>query len=325
MHLNLLRNTGILCFLILTISCTPIEKSEVSISLKPELTIGIEEGDENYMFGGIATIEEDEEGNIYVLDFKFRTIKKYDKNGKFIKNIGKKGQGPGEIPQFTVDMALKNGKIYLLLINMVIIYDKDGNYLNSFKLGLFPHYILVDSQEKIILVEADVKTSKYFHVFDSNGKHLSSFGEVFKAPNLELKKISERWHPASVFLSKKGRLFVVHPFQYEILIYKDMDLERTVKRRSKNYESPRVQTEGGGYYREGGIQRIFDVGDYLMVFLNGVKKGKFIEVFDKRDFSYKGSSKIEINGYPEPTQNGSIYFSDEWRITKFKIIIKGMR
>jgi len=133
LHLNLLRNTGILCFLILTISCTPIEKSEVSISLKPELTIGIEEGDENYMFGGIATIEEDEEGNIYVLDFKFRTIKKYDKNGKFI------------------------------------------------------------------------------------------------------------------------------------------------------------------------------------------------EVFDKRDFSYKGSSKIEINGYPEPTQNGNIYFSDEWRITKFKIIIKGMR
>jgi len=59
-----------------------------------------------------------------------------------------------------------------------------------------------------------------------------------------------------------------------------------------------------------------------MVFLNGVKKGRFIEVFDKSDFSYKGSSKVEIKGYPNFTHNGCIYFWDEWRITKFKIIIK---
>jgi len=299
------------------------EVTSISISLEKDLEIGELEGDENYMFGGIAAVQVDEQEYIYVLDFKFWTIRKYDRNGKFVKNIGKRGAGPGEIPQFTVDMALREGKLYLLLINMVIIYDTDGNYLDSFKLGVFPRYILVDSQEKIILVEADWKTSKLFHIYDINGRYETSFGEGFPATDLTFKKISERWLPTSIFLSKNDRLFVAHPFQYEILIYKDMDLERKIKRRSRNYESPHIiQTEGGGNYRGGGIQGIFEVGNYLMVFLNGVKKGRFIEVFDKSDFSYKGSSKVEIKGYPNFTHNGCIYFWDEWRITKFKIIIK---
>lgn len=308
-------------------SCSVKEKSSVSVYLKPELSIGVEEGDENYMFGGVMDIKEDEQGNIYVLDFKFWTIRKYDKNGRFIKNIGRKGAGPGEIPQFTVEMTLMNGKIYLLLINMVNIYDMDGNFLNSFKTAIISHNILVNSKDKIILVgETFEKPYKLFHIFDSNGTYYTSFGEAFQAPNPKLKKISEKWLPDSVFLSKDERLFVAHPFQYKIFIYKNTILEKSFERKSKIYKTPKVFVEekGGGsysYFKEGRLERIFEVKDYLLIILNG-EKGRFIEVFDKGDFSYKGSSKIDIKGYPHPTRNGRIYFWDEWRITKYKIIIK---
>jgi len=323
LHLSLLKKIGIMFLLIFLINCSVKEKSEVKIIFEPVLSIGVEEGDENYMLGGVADVEEDEEGNIYVLDFKFRTIRKYDKYGKFIKNIGRKGGGPGEISQFPVDMALGNGKIYLLLINTVIIYDKDGNYLDSFKLKIFPKFILVNSQGRIILVETDRKTLKLFHIYNSEGEYLTSFGESFPAPNPEFKKILDKWLPSSVFLSTDGRLFVAHPFQYEIQIYKDMHLEKIIKRKSKNYERPHyVRLRKGAGYRTGGIQKIFEAENYLIVLLSGEKKGKFIEVFDKRGFTYKGSSKFDIAGYPEPTRNSAIYFWNEFKLTKYKIIIK---
>lgn len=330
MHLNLSKNTGILFLLILMFSCSVKEKSSVSVYLKPELSIGVEEGDENYMFGGVADVEEDEQGNIYVLDYKFWTIKKYDKNGRFIKNIGRKGIGPGEIPQFPVDMALMNGKIYLLLINMVNIYDMDGNFSNAFKTAIISRHILVNSKDKIILVgETFEKPYKLFHFFDSNGLYLASFVEAFQAPNLKLKKISEKWLPDSVFLSKDGKLFVAHPFRYEIFIYKNTILEKSFKVRSNNYKTPKVIVEENGsgsysYSKEGRLERIFEVKDYLLVILNG-ENGKFIDVFEKKDFIYKGSSKIEIKGQPFPTSNGRIYFGDEWKITKYKIFIEKVR
>jgi len=312
-----------LFLLLFLINCSVKEKSEVKISFEPVLSIGVEEGDENYMLGGVADVEEDKEGNIYVLDFKFRTIRKYDRYGKFIKNIGRKGQGPGEISQFPVDMAIGNGKIYLLLINTIIIYDKKGNYLNSFKLKIFPKFILVDSKERIILVETDRKTNRLFHVYNSEGKYLASFGKSFPAPSLEFKKILDKWLPSSVFLSADERLFVAHPFQYEIQIYKDMHLEKIIKRKSENYEGPHlIRVKGRGGYKVGGIQEIFEAGKYLIVLLSGEKKGKFIEVFDKKNLAYKGSLKLDITGYPEPTCNSTIFFWNEFKLTKYNVVIK---
>ncbi len=41
-------------------------------------------------------IDVDEDGNIYVLDRKAIHIKVFNSCGKFVRTIGKKGQGPGE-------------------------------------------------------------------------------------------------------------------------------------------------------------------------------------------------------------------------------------
>lgn len=62
--------------------------------------IGIESGDENYMFSDITAIQVDSEEDIIVMDGKEGCIKVFDKKGKFIRRFGKKGQGPGEIQSF---------------------------------------------------------------------------------------------------------------------------------------------------------------------------------------------------------------------------------
>ena len=67
-----------------------------ALSLEEDLRIGIEEGDEDYMFANLRSVQVDDEENIYVLDAKYVKIKVYDKSGKHIRSFGKIGQGPGE-------------------------------------------------------------------------------------------------------------------------------------------------------------------------------------------------------------------------------------
>lgn len=315
--------TFLFFYIFLFSGCISKEKDKVSVNLVPLLTLGADEGDENYIIGGVADIEEDAVGNIYVLDFKFRMIRKYDRNGNFIKNIGKKGEGPGEIPQFTVDMELRNKKIYLLLINMVIIYDIDGNYLSSFKLPILPRYINVDKEGKIILICADEKRNKLIHVFNENGRYINSFGEPFQAPTLKLKKLGEKWLPSAVFHSKDDRLLLVNPFKYEIYEYKERSLERVLSRKSELYKSLQIEEDKGSWsWKGGGIPYLFEEDNYLIVFIDSLERGKYFEILDKRDFSFLGFWKIDVKGYLISYQQGGLYFSDdEGKIRKYKFEI----
>jgi len=65
------------------------------LSLEEELTIGEEEKEP--VFEAIRTIRVDDDGNIYVLDYKAYQIKVFDETGKHLRDISRKGQGPGEM------------------------------------------------------------------------------------------------------------------------------------------------------------------------------------------------------------------------------------
>jgi hypothetical protein len=64
--------------------------------LVPELVIDGESLPKDVLFVRLADISSDSDGNIYVLDVSDCNIKKFDPSGKFIKVIGRKGQGPGD-------------------------------------------------------------------------------------------------------------------------------------------------------------------------------------------------------------------------------------
>nr|WP_302830227.1 6-bladed beta-propeller [uncultured Bacteroides sp.] len=73
---------------------------------------------------------------LYVLERR-RGLFLFNKNGKFIKMIGDKGVGPGEyISPSDITVDYENKKIYLLdsQTQMILKYDIEGNYEQSFKL-----------------------------------------------------------------------------------------------------------------------------------------------------------------------------------------------
>ena len=62
----------------------------------PEITIDDSALPEDVFFLGYGDIVVDKSGNVYVMDSKAKHIKKFDADGKFLKLIGREGQGPGE-------------------------------------------------------------------------------------------------------------------------------------------------------------------------------------------------------------------------------------
>ncbi len=64
--------------------------------LREELTIG-RGADDSSRFSQLLSAQADSEGCIYALDGKDCLIKAFDPEGRFLRTIGKKGQGPGEL------------------------------------------------------------------------------------------------------------------------------------------------------------------------------------------------------------------------------------
>jgi len=101
--------------------------SENVLELKEDLSIGEAESGGEYMFSQIRDIAVDEAENIYVLDMKERQIKVFDEKGRYLRTIGKKGQGPGElgIPAF---MSITNQ-------NEVVVEDPGNRRLTYYALN----------------------------------------------------------------------------------------------------------------------------------------------------------------------------------------------
>jgi hypothetical protein len=82
-------------------------------TLVEELSIGVADGAEEYMLGEIADIALGRDGSIYALDRQVPAVRHYDAQGKFIRNIGRKGAGPGEFHSVSGIAMTRDGRLLL--------------------------------------------------------------------------------------------------------------------------------------------------------------------------------------------------------------------
>lgn len=101
----------------------PMEK-DAKATAQELWRIGGETEDENEFFGVITQLLTDANGNIYLLDAQLNQVKVFSASGKFVRSIGREGEGPGEFRAgvgmfFTNDnkiavMQVAPGRIVLL-------------------------------------------------------------------------------------------------------------------------------------------------------------------------------------------------------------------
>jgi hypothetical protein len=171
----------------------PPDGKRKRILFKEELSIGVAEGDENYMFGGSIFLNADEEGNFYVTDWDRKRIQKYDPAGKFVLTIGKQGQGPGEFQNVSIARFDRKNRLYVTDIanRRLNFFDKSGNFLEQISLpevfeiyAINPrgHYVAGHSRE----VKSEFRGFKIeFGVFDNKFNLVSelfSMTQDFKPP-----------------------------------------------------------------------------------------------------------------------------------------------
>ncbi|MBN2858071.1 MAG: 6-bladed beta-propeller [Candidatus Delongbacteria bacterium] len=75
--------------------------------------------------------------NLYVVDNKRSKILKFDKNGKFVNDWGRKGQGPGEFPWNPVDIFVseKDTTVYVYDgSGRLSLFDLEGNFKKFFNI-----------------------------------------------------------------------------------------------------------------------------------------------------------------------------------------------
>jgi len=293
---------------------------ENKITLKAEITIGLEEGDENYIFGEINDVEIGSKGEIYILDSQNSRVQKFDKDGRFLLTIGRKGEGPGEFPYYPGAMTIDDkNRLYILLYKKILIFDGNGKYLSAFPLQLSSNDLVIGSQNELIIL--GFKNNKIFHVYNIKGEHMNSFGEIFDLPskyekykNFPLLKV-----PIRLYYTKNNNLSIINPFKYEIIMYENKNLKQSIKRKIKQYKAPKVKkakyARGTSFIMIFSNYSILEHRGKLFVSFKLEEEGYQMDIFK----NYKYMDSIITKDFPQAIdEEGRIYSIDNSEVPKVK-------
>jgi hypothetical protein len=212
-----------ICLLLSTAFIFPAAQEE-EIRLIPDLSIGSDAGDENYIFGGIQDVALDSEENIYIFDWRNLQVRKFDPQGTFLSSLTlEEGQGPGEVSGPSAIVVTPSGEIsvYDLGAKRIQMFDSEGQLRKSLQLEFqATHVVLYDSNKIAVLGLSD---NTIFHIYDREGRLLESFGQPFDVPSRlsQYKDMPIMRAPMRCNSSGGGRILLTNPHRYEISLFQD--------------------------------------------------------------------------------------------------------
>ena len=132
---------------------------KVTFNLIEEVSIGKEIGEDEYLLNRPIQMHVDNQGYIYVLDYGDSHILVYDDMGKYVRTIGRKGQGPGEFTALAFFDFSQDGRVFVndYMNQRIIIFDREGNLLGGFKLEGFYMGILFAGDGRVYFQEKSQK------------------------------------------------------------------------------------------------------------------------------------------------------------------------
>lgn len=162
----------------------------------------------------------DSRGNYFILDRKEHCIKVFTSNFKFSHQMGKFGQGPGELFQpedFCMD---RSNIIYVAdtLNKRIQYFNQEGMFLGGFELNYRPRSIQVNSKGELFISNPSVEKGKIISVYNKHGKLLRNFASFEKTQYKE-DLINIAFNYAYLLVDKEDNIFVVFRFIPKIRKY----------------------------------------------------------------------------------------------------------
>ncbi len=157
------------------------------VEVKELFTIGVDgenvADDDPYLFYDIYKVECDSKGNLYIFDFKALCVKLFDKNGKFLRILFKRGDGPGEISNvYGMGINKFTDHIYMLQDYGYTLkeFDKHGKYVKLHR----------NPQQFFSMLEFIHEDRCIYRAFNNSNKPSWS---LFKVLNVETDKIEKEF------------------------------------------------------------------------------------------------------------------------------------
>lgn len=214
------------------------------IVFNEDLTIGVKEGDENYMFGSrFLTFNVDEEGNIYAVDWDRKRIQKYSPEGKYLLTIGRHGQGPGEFGNVWAPHFDKDKQLYVRDVtnHKVAFFDLEGKLLKEIKMPEKAGEVQINSRGEYLSYVDDQRVESggqlniiyRYGLFDKDFNLLASFQQTTWTSPPSSGRDSESLAKflaeimsngalspyVTLFLGRGDKIYVGYPEVYEIRVY----------------------------------------------------------------------------------------------------------
>jgi hypothetical protein len=299
-----------------------------------------------FYFKSPHNLQTAEDGSLFIADQE--QILRFDKDGKFLKNIFKKGQGPGEISN-SFTYLIDNNELYVTDYGQRRIFrmDSDGRYIDQLSLEIGSLNLFGVRSDGYVMMKPvwpsrEEQTGKLLPLLDKikiiskDGKSEKDL-DTFRTRWFMTPRVSTQWDPHIAVMSDDGRyLYGCHSTEYLIEVL-DLDTGRIVKSFRRSY--PRVKHVASKRQEEfrktyGSPEQVYewDISDlfadqnklWVRTSTEDSAKGVLFDVFDENgrfiDSFYVGAGRSLLK------VQGDVIFviekekDDSLRVVKYKIM-----
>ena len=224
----------------------PIYKTPV-LELKEELSLGGPDAQGEAALDQIRQVIADSAGTLYVLDQRASHVKVFDASGKYLRTIGRKGQGPGELEYpMTISLNEKTGELAVQQQTRgIAFFETAGPFIRQLPLqGMLAARGCLDSRGRIFIVDIiwGEESSKYVtKKLDGQGSLLAIIAEAPtpSGPGNVLKAFM----PIPYFrVDRADRLIYGYPQTYEVRFHGPAETE-IVRKITREYDPVAVTAE----------------------------------------------------------------------------------
>jgi len=196
-----------------------------TVTFEEYLSIGEEDDEGNIVLFRPTGFIVDQNETIYITDSQDQVIKVFDTNGKCIRTIGRKGEGPGEFRSIGYQIFLPDGRLLVIDFSArrTSIFESSGEFLESHQWFNRLSRLHFATDSSYIITEYTFEGDNplegrrlFIKEYDFKGNEIRSFGE-FVPP--EMKVHAERniaiaigvpHSPQSIFAIDQTQQYLYH-------------------------------------------------------------------------------------------------------------------
>lgn len=302
----------------------PIYGEDVFI-IEEELSFGDDEEDEDYMFSDVSHITVDNNGRIYVLDRRESHVKLFDQDGKYIRTIGRKGQGPGELNN-PIFVYFPRNELLVTQFERLSFFSPEGEFLRVVLMKKdSPSRARCDSHGNIFGTSYIFDPENPYYVLKKYDPEIEPVKELARIKIKRRRGVINRFSP-NIYMTVDDEDNIIFGYSkdYELQIFNpEGDL---IKKIIREYDPVEVTEEEKEKATQGAPPQLkFEFSKYHPAFLRFVhdetgrlyvqsyEKGEGNNVYYHDVFNRDGRyiAKVQLRQFPVIFRNGKLYSLEE--------------